>query len=1542
MAQITLPQYPKIIVDTAGTLTGTGSYQYNASTDGGRTFRPLPSTLGISPEILERDAGKDGSESNTVLDAVLRDLNVPTGEGGIVSRTIGPALQSVPGLVVGSLADMGNLVLENVDVGGNVLEWAFGGFEGDVRQLQTPQGPQFKRYLSSDPADVFGSSAQINAAVTDVGNLALRADQYLDEKIPTFNFLGVEVPYDLGATDLALSFFKFNPNPDVSTKTRKYISLITQIIGSAPVEGALIAKLAIQLAKTTTSPTAERVYEAISEMQVNSPIKAAALETSLGATAGGGMVASDAALEAAYPNAPQWMKNTIMAGGAIAAPIAGMTVGSVVYDTALKIPIVSVPLRFARGATASLTVSGAERAAANAMQKMGGDWKNRSDILGVMDQLKLALAQGRDIDEVTRIAMTTPQLARNEARILDAQLNASEKNMPPTEVAAQRQLIEELRRFSNFQEGHLATLTSGGNIGATAYTRYSQRMIDRRDKIFAALNESILKMDLGGKVGDDIPASVIKNDYEQGLATGNFEYNVNRIRGFQEGKLTLEPEQAQAITQAYDSTLAKIESSRDEAIRDAEERVLALRDGMPEDLPANSQAREDFNLWIRREIDTAYKEIDGYEDILWNNISGLDRPKTDTVTNADGTDLGPQILIDGKPIGAYFAAKEAALLAGEDVNQSKYLWMLAGRDALVEQASKGGGPDAEKVAKQNVVVKSQEAIVVERQRELDRDTENLTKAGQAEFADPKVRDARAEVARLEAELGQIPTGQTIEDPTVIRRINAVNQKLIGARANLTERSKDTAENPALKKAQDAFEKSQTRLNESQIKLDTARGNLQVALNKGVDFEGIPVKLEDVVDDNSILGVKTVDGVSVGRTGQDVYNVISNLKREMSGAQGGANRNPQKVRAIGGLIDDLQRAIADQENFSIDTTTLGAAIKMTAAKKAAFEKGTVGRIRGFTKQGETQVPVDRTIEKIVPVKGQETSLRDLENALTRVATGEGTPFRLVQTEDGGVVAKLDPDFNLERYATAPPAPFQSIQVNGGRSLGLKVAEGIPKTEANIKLIQDTLWDRFRTYGAGDEFDSRAAAKWIDDNSAAINWLKNATGETTGFENITAAERVVSSIKTATQAELDKTISAMRKDGAFNEQFTEEGFRILVKEAATRESNLNSAATFLNEPSPLTMGEKFFDRYLNDPEILKQTLKVLENGELPNGTNPALDGFKQAVGEELVQRGQSGPGEGTDAAVQATTLSQSMGGQELKVWDPQKLFGLAGDPKIGKLLGDLFGPEAAVAFQKVAEGARLQSTIGPSATKDIRLKDIVSDEWAGNLGRILGGLAAKGLPISSLVLTGLGRRYGINTIGNVRGQAVENLIVEFLMDPKLAMAAVEKWPSMNPNKKAGLLNRAKIWAHQKFISDNVRRVERFGERPGTLFEVGARALGMREPDESEGIGEPPIPLGLQRPSYQGVDEGYSPGPQTSLQPPARRMAANASQSNRPSPASALSQVNPVGPPTGPSSQEMVQRGRDLFGPNDPIFAAHGGYLAKESGIMSVPCKPRQLVG
>ena len=941
---LTHPLFENIAIDAgSGVPDASGrNWTYSATDKStGETFN-LP-MIQISPENLRTADGQ--AVLGAVLQSARRGASLRQDEG-VISGTIIPALTRTPTNILGSPADLANALIAGVvDAPLNLGDWALGGFEGEIPS---------ERYLSSDPRYVLGGSEQLARGLETVGDAARSAAQWVDENMPTFRvpFVDAEVPIDLGVSDLVLGALKFDTTPNERTKARKYISLITQMIGGAPVEGALIAQLATQLAKTTSSATSQHVYEALSDMQLNNPLRAAVTETAMGAAAGAGMVTSLETLLEVYPDAPQWMQDITMAGGGLFLPMVGSTVGSTVYDVVLKTPIVSIPLRVLRGATESLTLSGAEKAATRAIQTLGSDWRNRADILDVTGQLRLALAQGRDIDPVTRIAFTTPQLARNEARLMEARLNSAADDMSPENVAAERQKIEDLRRFSNFQEGQLKTLSSGGKVGAAAYAKYSERMMDRRDSIMAALNNAILKLDLGGKSDSGVSDAALRADWERNQGTTNWEYNSNRLRGVLEGLLPIDSRQTQAISQAYENFESKMDLARQESLADAEQRVAAIRDAMPEKM--SDQDRDDFNLWIRRELNTSYKEIDGYEDILWNSIEGMNRPKTESYVSPDGTDLGPQLLIDGAPIGEYFAAKVAALKAGEHENQSKYLWKLAGRNAIVEQATKGGGPDAEKIARQNVALKEQEAIVAERQRRVD-------------VAAEKVRKLR-------------------------------------------ENAEEGAENPALLRAQDSFEAAQGKLIDSQNRLNRVTDDLEISLSKDVTHEGNPVDLAKEIKDGSILGVRMEDNVAVGRQGQEIQNIISHLKQEMR-AEGRLGGSPAKLSAIGDLINDLQRAIP--ENFPVNTVALDAARKMTAAKHALFSKGTVGRLLGFTATGETKVPIDRTLEKIAPQTAQSTNLRELQTALTRVASGEGTPFRIVTREDGTTGPELDPDFNLSR-------------------------------------------------------------------------------------------------------------------------------------------------------------------------------------------------------------------------------------------------------------------------------------------------------------------------------------------------------------------------------------------------------------------------------------------------------------------------------------------------------------------------------------------------
>ena len=214
--------------------------------------------------------------------------------------------------------------------------------------------------------------------------------------------------------------------------------------------------------------------------------------------------------------------------------------------------------------------------------------------------------------------------------------------------------------------------------------------------------------------------------------------------------------------------------------------------------------------------------------------------------------------------------------------------------------------------------------------------------------------------------------------------------------------------------------------------------------------------------------------------------------------------------------------------------------------------------------------------------------------------------------------------------------------------------------------------------------------------------------------------------------------------------------------------------------------------------------------------------------------------------------------------------------------------------------------------------MSTELIGNIGRMVGtGIANATGVMSQLIAAGVGRRTAVGLLGNLRGKAVQRLILDFLMDPQLGMAAIEKYPIASPTIKEGPLKRLLLWGRSNFIDKNLQRIRNVPvQTPGALYELG-------DPMTTEALQPPVI------------------GPITEVAPEPRPTRQFAELPMRaPSPASALNNVNiaaPISPPqqTAAASPETMQRGQQIFGANDPIFANSGG-------IMSVRSKARQMVG
>jgi len=121
-----------------------------------------------------------------------------------------------------------------------------------------------KRYVTPE-VPLFGSES-IARGMERVGDIALKGISLGEEKlgyVTVPEWVPVAGGQRVGIQSL-LAPFAFDTTPDESNKAREYVSLIAQIAGSAPLEGAAIAKLAVYLAKTTKDPTTKAVYDAIS------------------------------------------------------------------------------------------------------------------------------------------------------------------------------------------------------------------------------------------------------------------------------------------------------------------------------------------------------------------------------------------------------------------------------------------------------------------------------------------------------------------------------------------------------------------------------------------------------------------------------------------------------------------------------------------------------------------------------------------------------------------------------------------------------------------------------------------------------------------------------------------------------------------------------------------------------------------------------------------------------------------------------------------------------------------------------------------------------------------------------------------------------------------------------------------------------------------------------------------------------------------------------------------------------------------------------
>jgi len=326
--------------------------------------------------------------------------------------------------------------------------------------------------------------------------------------------------------------------------------------------------------------------------------------------------------------------------------------------------------------------------------------------------------------------------------------------------------------------------------------------------------------------------------------------------------------------------------------------------------------------------------------------------------------------------------------------------------------------------------------------------------------------------------------------------------------------------------------------------------------------------------------------------------------------------------------------------------------------------------------------------------------------------------------------------------------------------------------------------------------------------------------------------------------------------------------------------------------------------------------------------AEDGFKASFIGNLFQRATADP----DA------LKLLQGDIKASLFDPAKFRTLLKDPKIRMMIKEIFpdNPQLLDGLTKLSitafePGLFTKKTIAGAG--EVNIQDALSMEAWSNLGRILGlGFASTINFVNALVAAGAGSRY-LRSVGkNITGNVIKDIVIEAALNPRKA------------------LELAKTSATQldTFTEVAVRGLIDSLNVPGAIFQASRKRPGVAlevftEPveDVDEAVPGPQTSVPLAQPLSTGQQPVVPPSRSGSRRSPSLYMASRGIV-----PASSLygTTARPLGPlptaqrqppPTGRASQKTLT---DLDQMGMPLFPQ--GF--NKGGIVSIPRKPRQLVG
>jgi hypothetical protein len=894
-------------------------------------------------------------------------------------------------------------------------------------------------------------------------------------------------------------------------------------------------------------------------------------------------------------------------------------------------------------------------------------------------------------------------------------------------------------------------------------------------------------------------------------------------------------------------------------------------------------------------VQNAFREAREIERALWTDIG------------ATQIDVAPQNM-------ALIGDKAAEIILSTPVAQRKQipsiLFEVAGKNRLLsDEALEAMAKSAGASTETPVAIRNARAKIAELQaRQVEIESRP--------YQDPNLAKAQAKLSRLEAELAAIPKGRTIEDASVIGRINRKQVEIAGLRRVIDDLSGDTV-NPALTKVNDdiAGQRAKLKSLEDEIVPLTAAGDEAVKMGPN----GI---LDNVNNLDQVLALR---------------GVLLDASARLGSRTGGKNSARIANEAQSYIIDDW---LQDPSIFGAagKTAAYDAARTFSGELNTKYTRGPISDYLANAADRGSKVDHNQFLAQIIksssvgPGRVPSGSLDAFDASLVEAKS----PY-LIRSEDGTIT--VDPDAALTPGLEG--VTWESIRTAGPDSAKL-----------SSQLLREEVLNQLALVA----FDSHGVLNPQKVQKAVRSWalpIAKIEESYPGFgkeiqdlaisgEQLALRNKVLHDPSRKT---IDEALATQNLDDLAS---VKDAGDIVRKIQADR----SSASIFLDKDPRVVAATLFADPASFETNIAA-TLKILDADD----TGAARAGFQRSIFDELMRRTLPDP-----------STAGRMPGES--VLDPSQINQLLtrNEQALRQIFSDRVGPPGSsmttydmlTIFNdeiSLAMAERAGKAAG-AASEPVKLT-FRGGEAIRNLGRILGVRIAALTGGPALVMAGTGGRLAGRIFESGGNQAIFSLVADALADPSLAKILLTETASLSKKGKFVFDKRlTRALRPYRFMAGPPTQVIREGVEEQKEIDRVNREGGETEIYYDEGPNQY-----ARRPAGMGDRSSVRPAG-----PPPRRMGADM-QLRPPVPSSSLSQASgtgqapaptgqqPAAPPgpAGPPSPDVVQQGQQLFGANDSVFGPgfrHGGYVAggagsgagrmEKSGIMSVPRKPRQLVG